>query len=287
MRSEQPQAFKAHLWLGNKKIPVEAKYASKFSFLVKFLNGYKGDQNADFKKIVFQKNDDTIEMGPCHYMAAEKPNAYQGQLVFNKDVYDLSSLFFKNKIDKLQSEFAHLPLVLAHKDKIKKKFKDFTANLTYDLNIYKNLFDDLDRRYWDEPDEIKQQVQRAIIDTEGRKFMRFLDGRLEELESIIINFSKKEHERHGFYLRKQLWNFIMCSPFMARTNLKPRGYSGDSAMMKMIYDNEYEGESTFGKLLHKHPSEHPGSQAVRNRRKLISEMLTGLRNKNKRRPIIN
>jgi extracellular factor (EF) 3-hydroxypalmitic acid methyl ester biosynthesis protein len=109
--------------------------------------------------------------------------------------------------------------------------------------------------------------------------MKFLDEKLKEFENIIINFSKKDHERHGYYLRKQLWSFLMCSPFMARTNIKPRGYSGDSAMMKMIYDNQYEGSTTFGQLMHKHPNEHPAAQAVRNRRKLIAQMLSVLKSK--------
>jgi extracellular factor (EF) 3-hydroxypalmitic acid methyl ester biosynthesis protein len=174
----------------------------------------------------------------------------------------------------LQADFFNLPLILAHKDDIDDSFRKYTANLNYDLNVYKNLFDGLDARYAKEPEAIKQHVQEAIIETEGRKFMAFLDEKLEELESIIINYSKKEHERHGYYLRKQLWNFIMCSPFMTRTNLKPRGYSGDSVMIKMIYDNQYEGHSTFGKLMHKHPAEHPAAQSVRNRRDLVTKLLS-------------
>jgi extracellular factor (EF) 3-hydroxypalmitic acid methyl ester biosynthesis protein len=170
-----------------------------------------------------------------------------------------------------------LPLILSHKDKIKPSFKDYTANLTYDLNVYKNLFDGLDTRYAGEAEDIKRSVQAAILETEGRRFMKFLDNKLEEFENIIIDFSQKEHERHGYYFRKQLWSFLMCSPFMNRTNFKPRGYSGDSVMMKMIYDNQYEGLSTFGKLMHKHPIEHPAAQAVRNRRDLIAKILGKLR----------
>src|SRR5208337_4408587 len=73
--------------------------------------------------------------------------------------------------------------------------------------------------------------------------------------------------------RKLLWNFILCSAFMTRTNLKPRGYVGDSEMMRMIYENNYWGESTFEKLMHKHPIDHPAAQAVRNRRMLIPKVL--------------
>ena len=117
-----------------------------------------------------------------------------------------------------------------------------------------------------------------LLTPKGVKFRRYFDESLEKLESIVKGFSKEEHERHGFYLRKQLWNIIMCAPFMARTNLKPRGYSGDSEMMRMIYANEYAGDSTFAKILNKHPLDHPGSQAVRNRRTLISKELTEIKN---------
>ena len=41
----------------------------------------------------------------------------------------------------------------------------------------------------------------------------------------------------------------------------------------MIYLNEYEGNSTFAKLLHKHAVEHAASQSVRNRIKLIPHMI--------------
>ena len=62
----------------------------------------------------------------------------------------MNSLFFDDKLEKLQAEFFILPLIIAHRDKIKRSFKEYTANLTYDLNVYKNLFenapvDQLDR----------------------------------------------------------------------------------------------------------------------------------------------
>jgi extracellular factor (EF) 3-hydroxypalmitic acid methyl ester biosynthesis protein len=50
-------------------------------------------------------------------------------------------------------------------------------------------------------------------------------------------------------------------------------------MMKMIYDEQYAGSSTFGRLMHKHPIEHPAAQAVRNRRDLIAKMLSTLKSR--------
>ena len=141
-------------------------------------------------------------------------------MVFSKTVYDLNSLFLKNKIESLQTEFSNLPLIFSQKKTINTQFKDYTANLTFDLNVYKDKFDKLDSRFYHEPEQIRQNVQGAIIETEGREFMNYLDEKLEEFEYIVSDFTKKEHKRHGFYFRKQLWNLILCSPFMTRTNIK-------------------------------------------------------------------
>ena len=271
--------FDAYLQQGEKKISIEAKHASKYSLLIRFLNGYNPSQESEFEKIVFHIKDEKIEFGPCRYIVTSKKNGYQGHLVFSKTVYDLDSLFLKNKIENLQTEFSNLPLIFSQKKTINTQFKDYTANLTFDLNVYKDKFDKLDSRFYHEPEQIRQNVQGAIIETEGREFMNYLDEKLEEFEYIVSDFTKKEHKRHGFYFRKQLWNLILCSPFMTRTNIRPRGYSGDSDMMKMIYANEYEGSTTFGKLMHKHPVEHPAAQAVRNRIGTITKYLNELKSK--------
>jgi len=263
----------ANLGMGQETIPIDAKYASKYSLLIRFLNHKRFADGAEFSKLVIKNNGEEFELGPCRFVSEPNIDGYHGRLIFVCDVYDLGSLFSDNRLVSLQNAFIDLPLVLAHKNNVRQTFKDYTANLSYDLNVYKTLFDDLDAEYSQEPSDIRESVQTAIINTEGKKFIRFLDEKLHELERVVADFSKEEHERHGFYFRKLLWSIIMCSPFMSRTNLKPRGYPGDSVMMRMLYKNEYEGETTFSKLMHKHPLDHPAARAVRNRRKLISQRL--------------
>ena len=76
-----------------------------------------------------------------------------------------------------------------------------------------------------------------------------------------------------YYFRKQLWNYILSCPFTARATLKPRGYAGDSELMRMVYLNDYQGDSTFSKITHKHAVEHTAAQSVRYRKTLITQML--------------
>ena len=267
----------ADLIAGNEKIPVDVTYASRYSLLVRYSDFRAYGDGARFSKLVIHVNGEDCELGPCRIMSEPNIDGYAGRLIFLEDVYDLEDLFLNNRIVKLQNAFINLPLILAYKERICEEFKEYTADLTYDLSVYKGIFDDLDLELSAEPEGIRESIRGAIIDTEGKKFMRYLDERLAELHGIVGSFNGEEHARHGFYFRKQLWNYILCSPLLKRTNLKPRGYVGDSVMMRMIYANELQGDSTFSKLMHKHPLEHSAAQAVRCRRHIIASMVRSAR----------
>lgn len=272
---QQELKIKGFLLYKSNKIPISAKYASKYSLLFKY------SDNQDFLGIdgsvnlLIQNNGQSVELGPCRILPNHGPNGYSGRLVFEGDIFDLERFFSTRKLSTLQSPFEDLPLLLSRKEKIKPAFVEYTAKLTYDLNVYKGLFDSLDSQYQDEPEDVKESIQRTIIETEGDKFKRFLDEKLDELEQIVSDFSPEEHQCHGYYFRKQLWDFLLLCPFTARLNLKPRGYQGDSEMMRMIYSNDYQGESTFSKLLHKHSVGHKATQSVRNRIAIVPQVLEG------------
>jgi len=268
----------AKLVIGKKHIPIELRYNSKYSILVRFIDGSSYTTGFEFDKLIMEIDSEKIELEKCRLFLEPNIDGYAGHLTFVKDVYDFENLFFNNKVIKLQSAFSNLPLILSHKNDIKQAFKDYAASLNYDLNVYKNVFDSLDRDYSNEPKTVKISVQKAILATEGKKYMAFLDEKLDELNELVSGFTKREHEIHGFYFRKQLWNIILCSKMMKRTNLKPRGYAGDSEMMRLIYLNDAQGKSTFSKLMHLHPVGMPGAEAVRNRRKLIVKVINGLHN---------
>ena len=186
--------IKANLVDGARTIPVDAKFSSKYSLLIRFSNGDGYENGAEFTKLVIQMNGDSFELGRCRVLSEPNIEGYAGRLIFTNDVYDLESLLFHNKLVNLQSAFLNVPLVLAYKNKIRQSFKNYTANLTYDLSVYKNLFDSLDSEYREEEAHLKASLQEAIINSEGRKFMRFLDDRLTELERIVGSFDKEEHE---------------------------------------------------------------------------------------------
>jgi extracellular factor (EF) 3-hydroxypalmitic acid methyl ester biosynthesis protein len=265
--------IKADLMDGHTAIPIDVKDTSRYSLVIQFPDTNNFKSGKEFSNLIVRRNGSSYELGRCRFLSEPNINGYAGRIICTKDIYDIESLLSNDRTVKLQNTGLNLPLLLPLKHRISNAFKNFTANLTYDLSLYQELFDGLDAEYSKEPEIIRNALQETVINTIGSQFMDFLENKLRELEEIVKNFSKQENEDHGFYFRKQLWNTIKSSPFMARTNLKPRGYAGDSEMMCMIYANDYWGNSTFSKLLHKHPLDQPGAQAVRSRRRFITKLI--------------
>ena len=264
---------KTFLVYGTRQIPIHAECASRFSLFFRYLENQPLHDPDEPVNLLIRNNGQSVELGPCRILPGPELNGHAGRLVFLRDVYDIRSLFKDSKIIKLQSAFQDLPLIFERKTKIKPVFKAYIADLKYDLQAYKNLFDDLDSKCADEPEEVKNAVQNAIIETEGPKYFQFFNHRLTKLENLVENFNQEEHQCHGSYFRKQLWNFILCGPFGAQSVQKPRGYAGDSELMRMIYLNNYQGDSTFSKLMHKHAVGVPAAQSVRNRIVLIAQKI--------------
>ncbi|MFD3002639.1 hypothetical protein ACFS7Z_19870 [Pontibacter toksunensis] len=72
-------------------------------------------------------------------------------------------------------------------------------------------------------------------------------------------------------LNSSLYRYIQESPYYWQIIKKPRGYAGDAEMMNIIYRHEYEGKTPFSKLFHKASASVEACQAVRNRRRFLTE----------------
>lgn len=283
---------KGTLVAGNRELPVDATYASRYSVWVDASSSDGAvecsdaagagqtepgkvamDQFGEYSRLILTIADRKVEMGPCRVVESDDKNPKRFRLVPYGRIHDFEKLFFRSKLETLESSAVNLPLILSYKERIDPAFKEYVSDLTYDLNAYKNALDRMDEEFAHEPEAVRAIVQHGILKSVGPELTRYLDERLADLIRITSGYSGNEHEHHGFYFRKQLWNIILCCPIMARTNLKPRGYSGDSEMMRMIYVGGYRGSGSFGKILHKHAMDQPAADAVRNRRRDIAAML--------------
>jgi extracellular factor (EF) 3-hydroxypalmitic acid methyl ester biosynthesis protein len=211
-------------------------------------------------------------LGRCRFEPDAGPVG-QGRLIFLDQVYDADLLVDEGRLVDLRSFFQSLPLVLAQKEQVRPVFRDFVADALYDISVFKKFFDEQDRTFAREPSDVATAAQAAVLQVEGPRFFAHLDAHLVGLAEQVRDFTLEEHERHGFYLRRQGWAVILASEFIKRSNLKPRGYAGDAEMMRMIYENRPVGRYLFNQLVHLHPVSHPGAEAVRSRRRLVPTAL--------------
>ena len=117
-----------------------------------------------------------------------------------------------------RTQFCNLPLVLSYKANIKPVFRDYTSGLIYDLSVYQSLFDRFDAEASAAPPEQAGALWEAMLAAEGRKFIDFFNQTLAELDSQVRGFSETEHQHHGFYFRRQVWNIILHIPFLTQTH---------------------------------------------------------------------
>jgi CRP-like cAMP-binding protein/SAM-dependent methyltransferase len=78
------------------------------------------------------------------------------------------------------------------------------------------------------------------------------------------------------YAFKELFPYFMRSRLAERAYYKPKGYAGDYQMMELIYRQKPDGDGKLGRLIDGWLLEQVPAQAVRNRRRLLRDLLDRL-----------
>ncbi|MEX0623414.1 hypothetical protein [Saccharospirillum sp.] len=268
-----PADMSGELFLKEQAIPVRLLFASKYSLTVIALPAKPEIAIGRYDALtICLSEEDRVETGNCQVYQHHTSDGVELRLVSLKGIVDFEKLLFKKRVDLLDNAGRNLPLVLGYKKNLDPLFKEYASDLSYDLSVYQNLFDRLDEEYMHEPSAVMEIIQQGIIESMGPELTACLDTYVRHLPEAISNLSSDQYGHHGYYLRKQIWGALLSAPVISRTNLKPRGYVGDSEMMQMCYRHGYEGASTFGKLMHFYSVDAPAAQAVRNRRKLVPQL---------------
>ena len=254
-------------------LAFSAGAAGRLSLAVSFEDGARLPDGTELQWVEVETAQ-VVRLGRCRFVteggAAE---GAEGRLLFLDEVYDCRSLIRDGRLMDLRGFFQNLPLVLLQRERIRPEFKEHCARIVYDLSVYKRFFDEQDRILGQEPPEVASAAREALLRAEGRRFLGFLDEQVKELNALVRDYTYEEHERHGFYLRRLLWPYLMTGKILRRSNLKPQGYAGDAEMMVMTYENAYTGAKTFDQLMHKHAVETDAAEAVRSRQRLVPRVL--------------
>ncbi len=267
---------------------VKVVGALAHSLLVEQVTSGSALEASDWESATIVSGDSHIDLGRVRYLPhREAPHRRTsdpprpvgtGRLVPLTSVIDFRGLLDKGLVVPLAQRALQLPIILRRKQSVSHRFREYTGDVGYDLQVFRSMLDEVDRNlaaeHGAEPVEVAELVRAAAVDGQWQAFCDLFDGRLAELAELVVGFDKQEHEVHGFYFRKHMWDLILTSQFLARTNLKPRGYAGDSEMMRMVYEDRFDGPTVFSRFMHRHPLRTPAAQAVRNRRSLLAGMIS-------------
>lgn len=257
------------LLAADREYPVQLRYASKYSLWLRYPDEAPETAIGLFDGLRLDTGLRQVEAGRCRVFVDADGEPGEYRLTVKSNIYDFDKLLSEDRVDVLDHAARSLQLVLRYREDVNPAFRDHVADVSYDLSVYRTLFDRLDGEYAAEPAAVAAVVQQGLMEHLGPEFNACLRAHLARTSELSADFDDEQHAHHGFYLRRQLWSALLSAPFVARTNLKPRGYAGDSEMMRMCYRDVYEGDSSFGKLLHKFGVGSTAAQAVRNRRLLV------------------
>jgi hypothetical protein len=91
---------------------------------------------------------------------------------------------------------------------------------------------------------------------------------LEAFQSPEVLRATKE------YTETLVTPLVLESPIGFRSYSKPRGYPGDFKVMQYYYNNQFEGKTAFGKLVHKfYVGDYPLGAGVRTRKDLMVSLM--------------
>jgi len=203
-------------------------------------------------------------LGPCRTLSEFDKEEQVIWLLPSQTFYDLELLFMRQEVKPLPLELSGLHPPRDYRQGIDPLFCDFVADLTCEMNDMMAHLDRMDALYSEEPPLVQSVLQSNLIARAGPRFEGVLNTWNQKLIQFVALMSKVERDHCGIYFRLQVWSILLRAPFLAQSNMLARHEAVDSEAHQMVYRNNYEGNSTFGKLLHKYAVGLPAAQAARN-----------------------
>ncbi|HWW83252.1 MAG TPA: hypothetical protein VNZ26_06595 [Vicinamibacterales bacterium] len=157
-------------------------------------------------------------------------------------------------------------------------FKALTSELALFLHDAQKEFARLEASlpwhviHGEEPSPARKALLARIHDEFVVEFIRYA----AEIDRAYRLASPEDLERLKDFSRRYLHVSFLQSPCLQRAFQKPLGYPGDYEVMCYMYDRWFEGSSLFAKALNLAVMATPSVAAVRARKDLIKQQLSGL-----------
>ncbi len=154
-----------------------------------------------------------------------------------------------------------------------------TNQETSSLTEFKLLMDELSEQVTLKRNQLNQiqlkgDALDAALSEEMGSYEQWRKSKMGYLGNLAKSLTKREKKEARNYVFNSKANQIYQEgPFPWRIFNKPEGYAGDAELMRMIYENKYEGDSPWARFTHKNPLEYRCSNAVRNRKEYLKTKL--------------
>lgn len=153
-------------------------------------------------------------------------------------------------------------------------FRVLIQDVKHYLKYLKTSLDEIEKRIEIQGTEIQSAYLSAIEYKVGPQITERLLSFSEQLTKYYPLIEDRNTRKNVTeYFRSELNSYYLTSPYINRAIQKPLGYAGDYEMMNQIYRDSYEGNSLFGKIIHKYTINEWAGKAVRFRKHFLKEKI--------------
>src|SRR5947209_3650162 len=118
------------------------------------------------------------------------PDVAVRRLILKDRIYDFSGLLGRRVISDLQQRVNHLPMAWNRRHAISNEFRSFVADMLFDIQVYRSVFEDLDARLAGESPQTRAELQKLAREQEYPRFRSWFDERNAELDRITSSLSR-------------------------------------------------------------------------------------------------
>jgi extracellular factor (EF) 3-hydroxypalmitic acid methyl ester biosynthesis protein len=162
--------------------------------------------------------------------------------------------------------------------------------LTHISPQFRKLFEELEKGYLEKREILNSRPEKekslvALLIHELSQIESWRRPIMEHLWAIDRKLSHEERIKYEEFVRQSMFRRVLHdeTPFYRRIIDKPEGYAGDAEVLRMLYDNSFEGDTPFGMFAHKQVTGCLTAQAIRNRRDFLREHIRQVKEKGKGR----
>jgi SAM-dependent methyltransferase len=218
-------------------------------------------------------HDEEVYTGPARIARAEPgPRGARVGLGLTTGFLDLPMILRRDDEKRLERDLHEGPKSI--QNRVPKRYRETMTKMVHFLGFYRRSLSGHERRYRAEGKgeegclELAERAYEAIVEPWWELQSAASRAAIDCLGDRDVLLAAKE------YTETLVTPLVLDSPIGWRTYNKPLGYAGDFKTMLFYYHNAFEGDTAFGKVIHKfYVGRYPLGVGVRTRKNLMVEWM--------------